>query len=573
MNLKRAWVIVCVTAWAVVALAFVIAASNEGFSLVDFFGDDAFYYAGTAEGLLRDGILSATPDSGAISNGWHAGWLALWTVTLGVAGSMEGAGVILTLVSLAAWAGIGYVIFAFSARLHHPVLGMFAGALWLGGISLHIALNGLESMLFVLVFALGLLRLQSVLSEGILARRGKGHHYPPVGFPLVDSALVLALLLVRSEGIVFLTLYALAVLVVVPFRGRWVPAATALASVGSFFLVNRFLFGAWSQSSTLFYVEYVAPFKTSIDKINVFLGAINTGPYAAIGGLPFAESLGLMLSAGAVTVLLLLLLSLMAAARKSLSGLLAASVMAAIAGLVASIGSLAYTSIVQGTSFSRYSITLLVPALIGWMVLLGYLLDKTVAARLDARGGQPDPHSPGLVHSAAILAAVAACVVAIAGVFGNVSSYLLATAGSGGDERRLFVQAGRVIADRTQADPSLALTGGWNSGIINYYSGLRVLNLDGRVNSDIFSDEYSGKMDSLGELRSYLQSKGIHTVVDGKGVVLGDLAVRYNTTPECLAEMFTPVERLAGDDESWYGGVWLFKVNPDVSPACTFPTL
>jgi hypothetical protein len=64
--------------------------------------------------------------------------------------------------------------------------------------------------------------------------------------------------------------------------------------------------------------------------------------------------------------------------------------------------------------------------------------------------------------------------------------------------------AGNFLRDR----PGNERIGSWNAGIIGYYEGGRVINLDGLANNDIYSYAASG------ELPAYIDDKGIRYLMD-----------------------------------------------------------
>jgi hypothetical protein len=149
------------------------------------------------------------------------------------------------------------------------------------------------------------------------------------------------------------------------------------------------------------------------------------------------------------------------------------------------------------------------------------------------------------------------------------------------DERHAFVASGKLLSEQ---QGKVDTYGGWNSGIIGFYSQGAVLNLDGRINSEIFDpaiapefESYNLKhpqllkdndpVDTISELISYMQMKSLTHIVDAKDVPLNHLVHMYKTSPKCIEEIFVAEKRLS--DIAWYGGIWTFRINYDKSYFCT----
>ena len=107
--------------------------------------------------------------------------------------------------------------------------------------------------------------------------------------------------------------------------------------------------------------------------------------------------------------------------------------------------------------------------------------------------------------------------------------------------------------------------GGWNSGMIGFASGNMVLNLDGRINSEIFSyknqDGNILEIDIIKNLIEYLEEKNIRYVVDGKAVVTDIKPWFYKTSTKCINELFVFEKLLDPKFTAWYHGIALFKID------------
>jgi hypothetical protein len=107
--------------------------------------------------------------------------------------------------------------------------------------------------------------------------------------------------------------------------------------------------------------------------------------------------------------------------------------------------------------------------------------------------------------------------------------------------------------------------GGWNVGAIGFSSGNKVINLDGRINSEIFDfKDKSGNQVTIDNIKSfiyYAEQKNIKYVVDGKTVVTDIKPWFYKTSKECINKLFLFDRLLYPEFTSWYFGIALYKVD------------
>lgn len=103
-----------------------------------------------------------------------------------------------------------------------------------------------------------------------------------------------------------------------------------------------------------------------------------------------------------------------------------------------------------------------------------------------------------------ILSGLAAPII----IINSMSFYPLKTTNSVWPYQGAMLQAGKYLAQQGYD----GLIGSWNAGIIGYYQGGEVVNLDGLVNNEIY--EYAIQNDSP----SYIMSKGIRYIVDFENV-------------------------------------------------------
>jgi hypothetical protein len=115
-----------------------------------------------------------------------------------------------------------------------------------------------------------------------------------------------------------------------------------------------------------------------------------------------------------------------------------------------------------------------------------------------------------------------------------------------------MLDAGNYLAD---ADLP-AKVGSWNAGIIGYYAGGEIINLDGLVNQDIHAFVFRG------ELVSYVDSVGIGFIVDFERMFAADdLAKRGGYADGRLVSRLTPLMSFDEREGRWKH-LTLYRVEP-----------
>jgi hypothetical protein len=133
-----------------------------------------------------------------------------------------------------------------------------------------------------------------------------------------------------------------------------------------------------------------------------------------------------------------------------------------------------------------YTANLLIPTL-----MLLVILFKQVDARIDG-------------YSRRFMKLGLSAVTIIVVLQSVLSSHFLDSSSSPWPYQQIMLDAGKYLSDQ-DVDGHI---GAWNAGIIGYYQGGTVVNLDGLVNDDIYSYAISN------QLPSYLSQKGIRYIID-----------------------------------------------------------
>ena len=115
-----------------------------------------------------------------------------------------------------------------------------------------------------------------------------------------------------------------------------------------------------------------------------------------------------------------------------------------------------------------------------------------------------------------------------------------------------MMHAGKYLADADLA----AKVGSWNAGIVGYYAGGKLINLDGLVNQDIHA------FVARGELVSYVDSVGIGFIVDFERMFAADdLAKRGGYADGRLVSRLTPLMSFDEREGRWKH-LTLYRVEP-----------
>lgn len=101
-----------------------------------------------------------------------------------------------------------------------------------------------------------------------------------------------------------------------------------------------------------------------------------------------------------------------------------------------------------------------------------------------------------------------------------------------------------------------AHVGSWNAGIINYYEGGHVINLDGVVNNDIYKYARSN------ELAAYVDERQIEYIVDFVNVLSSeDLRRRGGYDSPAFLRRLVPLKRFDNRSDGWHR-LTLYRVRP-----------
>ena len=113
---------------------------------------------------------------------------------------------------------------------------------------------------------------------------------------------------------------------------------------------------------------------------------------------------------------------------------------------------------------------------------------------------------------------------------------------------------GRYIAQHSELRP----VGAWNAGIINYFAGGGVTNLDGLVNDSVLQPQRNGT------LAQYIEHRKLHTIVDFSGQFTPIPALGAGISNGELQRCVVEVNFLAGDpDVAKSNRVMLYRIKPE----------
>lgn len=121
-------------------------------------------------------------------------------------------------------------------------------------------------------------------------------------------------------------------------------------------------------------------------------------------------------------------------------------------------------------------------------------------------------------------------------------SFPVSTANAPWPHQQTMLETGKYLSQQ-ELD---GMVGSWNAGIIGYYQGGTVINLDGLVNNDIY--EYAIRND----LPAYLSREGINYIVDFENTLLEEqrrLRGGYND-PHFLKSL-RPIKVFDSDEHFW----------------------
>lgn len=203
-------------------------------------------------------------------------------------------------------------------------------------------------------------------------------------------------------------------------------------------------------------------------------------------------------------------------------------------GLAALLVAIGYTAFYSGMSGIQpwYSANLLLPAFV-LLLALWYALTH------------------GVMQWATVVPTLT--FAAIASVL--ASSALLATYPIAPEKGRwphqaAMRQAGIYLHDH----PLEGRVGAWNAGIVNYYQGGTVINLDGVVNNDIYKYAVANR------LPAYLRDKHIAYVVDFPKMLESDAARRGGYSDPAFLSSLRPIQTFDRGDYSVWRNLTLYRV-------------
>jgi len=97
----------------------------------------------------------------------------------------------------------------------------------------------------------------------------------------------------------------------------------------------------------------------------------------------------------------------------------------------------------------------------------------------------------------------------------------------------------------------------WNAGIISYFSGKKLINIDGLANDEVFRYIKNNK------LMDYLKRKNVDYIIDYKEMIDNkSLRIRGGYDDERVFRCLKPLQQVDADSSSWCNSrLTMFKVN------------
>jgi hypothetical protein len=536
--------------------------SIEGERWLRYVGDDLFYYFSIVEVFSTEWILSASKEPSAWTNGFHVLWfLNILTISKIFRQDVWSTISIIVSLNLLLWTGTMVLLQRIIASYNFKVTSyIVTTAIFVSPTMKLVCYGGLEGPLFTFLFVAAILRLGNQLRKlkdlGELSRRDIRNNF----------FLLVILVLARTEGFILATLFVLSVsLNQRTFRNRTLFYWVAFCSL--WFLGNRLIFGGFSQSSTLFYSTYFRPRNTGSDLLQNFENFFNFSPDITLWSFNLK-------SVDSSLILFVSLIFLFLINRLNFGGLSKISQIALVNAVLAVTISATYYSFVQGTpAFARYKMTgvvvfgLLVSLIIGsceTLIIKLLKYPKTPSKVFLEKGFFGKLNS--LHWKTFTMVLFAGMMISSSTV--EATSLISQVGKQDPDERAMFVQAGERIKKGIESNRIDGSVAGLNSGIMGYFSGQQVLNIDGRVNSEIFNFGKNGKsITSIPELHRYLKSKNIKYLVDAFEVPIRHMTQDYNASDLCVSLVFIYQYKIS-ELSPWYGGIGLFRVAEEIPEAC-----
>jgi hypothetical protein len=521
--------------------------------VISLIGDDVYYALGLAFNFAEFNIFSFSLEPKAISNGFQfvTFILSYFCFKLGF-DDIEAIKLIMVVNLFAIFALSLYAIYALRRVKTYAqiiIILYFSSSL----IQNKYLYNGIETSLFYMIIVFNILVIYNIYFNSEV----RSLNYKSFN---IISLLPLTIFLIRTEGLPLVFMLLLFYLYKLEMKRRLILMTVYTIFFISYFSLSKYIFGNFTQSSSLHY---------SILRIN----NLDTQPIPIVVMKQYIGYLDQRLNFFIVILFLSVFIAMISALTSKKSPVLKIqenvtlfyfSLFLAIS--IQLLISISYYSYIQRIYFERYAVLMdvsLVLLLISSSLYIVNFFSNTFYLKK-------------IVELMVLILAIYVCVSTVFNA--NKSSF---SARDNLDERHAFVASGKLIAEKQE---TVETYGGWNSGIIGFYSQGSVLNLDGRINSEIFDPsiapefesynlkypqmlEVNNPIDTILELLSYMQMKSLTHIVDAKDVPLNHLVHMYKTSPKCIEEIFVPEKRLS--DITWYGGIWTFRINYDKSNFCS----
>jgi hypothetical protein len=520
--------------------------------LLAYMGDDAFYYYGVAKNLTETGNLSFSLDPAAITNGFQYIWFLVCVVIFGVFDPST-----IAFLKTINFLNTGLLaVLCIYAFRYLAIDNQFSPMAALAGSSLFMVSypmfssqwNGLEANSYILMLFWASTRISISAPSG---------QELDVREQVKDAVILILCFLGRTEFILFIGMFFLARLL--KFRSLrnikielWIVTAFFVV----YFLTTYVVFGSFTQSSGLFYSTFVEA--TSERKEQLFLNFFGH-LYPLLSAANGLSILSLVLSSN-----LYLAYGFVYGRATGTSGFLKTKIIQMmdryIWVVLYCVIAFAFYAYFQKIHRMRYEFIALVPAV---FIVSALVEDAYIAVR--GLFGKFASWRFGFHLGVAVQIALVVFITFHGGnaVLMNTNSFKEASTNR--NEIHSFMRAGQKLNEI-----QLEGVGGWNSGALGYFSGSRVVNLDGRVNSEIFAFEKDGVkrvVNDFKSLISYLRHKDIRYIVDGKAVILIDnVPLMYGVSKECVKKAFKFVDILDPSYNKWYYGIALFEVDRNFNP-------
>jgi hypothetical protein len=145
---------------------------------------------------------------------------------------------------------------------------------------------------------------------------------------------------------------------------------------------------------------------------------------------------------------------------------------------------------------------------------------------------------------------LASAGILILAAVSSVQAQTISDSHSPWPHQQFMLEAGKYLA----ANPLDGRIGAWNAGIIGYYQGGEVVNIDGLVNDDIFPYAASNR------LPEYLSSHNIRYIIDFDNMFFYSfIRMRGGFNDISFLESLQPIRHFGGAEYSWKN-LTLYKI-------------